>query len=446
MSESRMQAVLRPFEENRAYMEDRIQSGIEQNRKGWATLEVTDKDGNPVTDATVEVKQLNHEYRFGANLFMLDEMETPEKNENYRKKFAEIFNYGTIPFYWKDNEPEQDKPRYTLDSPRIYRRPNPELCLQYCAENGIEPKAHCLVYEAFRPDWVPDDNVPEMKRLYTKRMQELSERFASRIPLWEVTNETLIDNDRWNTPLARTPDFVDWAFHTADSIFPGNRLLINETQQCVWLPFNWSRSQFYLQVQGLLNRGARINNIGFQYHMFHRREKELENTRLYYDPTRLYNVLDTYAQFNLPMQITEMTIPCYSGDAEDEAVQAEILKNVYSIFFSHSAMDAIVYWNLVDGYAHGAKPGDMTAGENYYYGGMIRFDGSPKPGYLALKKLIHETWHTETAVRTAQNGTAQFKGFYGDYEITIHASEQNYSQKILFTKGGNRSFKLSLPF
>ena len=74
------------------------------------------------------------------------------------------------------------------------------------------------------------------------------------------------------------------------------------------------------------------------------------------------------------LQVTEVTIPAYSNSAEDEALQAEVLEKLFTIWFSHPAMEAAIYWNLVDGYAAFAPQGDMTAGENYYHGGLIRFD------------------------------------------------------------------------
>ena len=45
----------------------------------------TDKDGNPIKDVTGKAVQKSHEFRFGANLFMLDELETKEKNDLYKK-------------------------------------------------------------------------------------------------------------------------------------------------------------------------------------------------------------------------------------------------------------------------------------------------------------------------------------------------------------------------
>ena len=73
--------VLELFEKQKVQTEDRIQNGIEQHRKGFAHVKITDKSGNAIPGAKVRVNQTSHAFRFGANLFMLEEMETKEKNE-----------------------------------------------------------------------------------------------------------------------------------------------------------------------------------------------------------------------------------------------------------------------------------------------------------------------------------------------------------------------------
>ena len=98
--------------------------------------------------------------------------------------------------------------------------------------------------------------------------------------------------------------------------------------------------------------------------------------------------MDEYSRFGKPLQVTEITVPAYSWEAEDEEIQAEIIERLYYIWFSHPSVEQIIYWNLVDGYAYVTKSdpktiratqGDMTIGENYYHGGLLRFDLSPKP-------------------------------------------------------------------
>lgn len=70
---------LKYFDENQAFMDEQVQHGIEINRKGNASLQFIDAQGNPVTNVHVEVQQEGHDFRFGANIFMLDELETEEK-------------------------------------------------------------------------------------------------------------------------------------------------------------------------------------------------------------------------------------------------------------------------------------------------------------------------------------------------------------------------------
>ena len=438
---NRREAVLRPFVEQADYMNERVSAGIELNRKGWAELSFVDREGKPVQGVTVEARQKTHDFKTGANLFMLDELESDEKNAEYKRLFADAFNLATLPFYWRDLEPEQGKPRFAKDSPKVYRRPAPDLCLEYCEKHGIEPKCHCLNYDQWSPDWLANE-VPVIRQALVKRFTELSERYSKRIPSWEVTNETLFLNAR--TVNFHTPDLVEWSFHTADRLFPNNRLIINEAHCNIWDVFLGTRSAYYMQIQRALSQGCRIDTIGMQYHMFYREEDEAEKTAIFYSPEHMYKVLDQYADFQIPLQITELTIPAYHWTEEDEDIQAEILKNIYSMWFSHPAMSGIIYWNLVDGYAAFAPQGDMTSGENYFHGGLVRFDFTPKKSYYTLRDLFKKTWHTETTVTGSEQGRARFKGFYGEYELTIHTGEKTVTRRIHLTKQGAKSFRIEL--
>ena len=438
---NRREEVLRPFVEQADYLNERVSTGIEMNRKGWAELSFVDREGKPVKGVTVEARQATHDFRTGANLFMLEELETPEKNAEYKRLFADAFNLATLPFYWRDLEPEQGKPRFAKDSPKVYRRPAPDLCLEYCEKHGIEPKCHCLNYDQWSPDWLANE-VPVIRQALVKRFTELSERYSKRIPSWEVTNETLFLNAR--TVNFHTPDLVEWSFHTADRLFPNNRLIINEAHCNIWDVFLGTRSAYYMQIQRALSQGCRIDTIGMQYHMFYREEDEAEKTAIFYSPEHMFKVLDQYADFQIPLQITELTIPAYHWTEEDEDIQAEILKNIYSMWFSHPAMSGIIYWNLVDGYAAFAPQGDMTSGENYYHGGLVRFDFTPKKSYYTLRDLFKKTWHTETTVTGSEDGRAHFKGFYGEYDLTIHAGEKTVTRRIHLTKKGAKSFRIEL--
>ena len=183
----------------------------------------------------VKAQQVSHEFKFGANIFMLDEFENDEKNSIYREKFAETFNLATLPFYWKSLEPRKGEYRFEKECPRIYRRPSIDLCLEYCKEKGIEPKAHCLNYDYMRPTWLYDATVDEHKIALQKHFSILAERYADVIPSWEVTNETFNVTfareaflDKNYSQFYRQKDFNEWSFRMADRYFPSNRLIIND--------------------------------------------------------------------------------------------------------------------------------------------------------------------------------------------------------------------------
>ena len=111
-------------------------------------------------------------------------------------------------------------------------------------------------------------------------------------------------------------------------------------------------------------------------------------------------------------------MPAFTDNAADEQLQADTIEKLYKLWFSHPAVEQIVYWNLADGYAAFTTPGNMTEGENYYRGGLLRYDLSEKPAYKTLARLINREWRTDTTVTTDENGCATLCGFYGDYELT----------------------------
>ena len=104
---SRRDTVMKYFDEQRDYMDERVKSGIELYRKGFCKVMFVDKEGNPVKDVAFKATQKSHDFNFGCNMFLLDEFETEEKNQKYREFFPTAFNYAIAPFYWDALEPEK---------------------------------------------------------------------------------------------------------------------------------------------------------------------------------------------------------------------------------------------------------------------------------------------------------------------------------------------------
>jgi GH35 family endo-1,4-beta-xylanase len=243
--------------------------------------------------------------------------------------------------------------------------------------------------------------------------------------VWEVLNEMLCTdrNNRDKTPFYQSDRYVEDSFEVAHKYFPYNELIINEATH-IWEPeqkqFSYNRSDYYQLVERSMRNGARIDCIGMQYHAFTKKdEDEALFAKSLYNPKNIYRILDCYAKLGLPIQITEITVPAYRETAEDYELQAEILERLYRIWFSHPAVEAAIYWNLPDGYAAFAPLGDMSSGENYFIGGLLDFKLNPKPAYERLYNLFHNEWTTVADCETNAEGEAKFKGFFGEYEITV---------------------------
>lgn len=388
----------------------RIANGIEENRKG--NFSIRTKAGS-----TVSVRLKNHKFRFGCNMFMLDEIpDDLQKNETYKEKLKEVFNMATLPFYWDATEPEEGKTRYGKDSEKLYRRPPIDLCMEFCEKNGIEPREHALCYNGFFPEWLKEKTTVQEKFYIERRMQEISSRYADKIRTIEVTNEMFWPDGK--TEFYKDPEYVDFCFKLAEKYFPDNTLCINEFSR-IWEEPETPWDNYYSYIEAELLKGGRIDAIGMQYHVFHKKEKYLEETRKLYDLRQLFRTLDNYSRFGKEIQITEVTIPAFTMEEADEQSQADVIERLYSLWFSYSNVSQIVYWNLVDGYAAFTTPGDMEGGENYYRGGLLRFDLSEKPAYKRLRHLIKEVWTTDEELVADKNGTVNFRGFYGEYEVTV---------------------------
>ena len=443
--------ILDLFAQYREETEQRIADGIETYRKGDAVITVLGEKGQPLPGVAVKATQKNHAFRFGANIFMLEEFAEPEKNETYKQRFAELFNMATVPFYWNTLEPERGKPRYEKDSPKVYRRPAPDLCVEFCQKHGIEPREHGLAYEFYFPSWLYDASVEEIKEELEKRYAEVAKRYAGTMPTIEVTNEMCWLKGK--TKIYDEPDYVEWCFKLAEKYFPNNQLCINDFTRYSWRDGGRTTDRYYAYIEANMLRGARIDAIGMQYHLFHKPEELYEKTRQLLDPRQLYKHMDLYGRFGKPLQITEVTVPAYSWEEEDELLQAETIEWLYSVWFSHPNVEQIIYWNLVDGYAHfwdpdpakiKASQGNMAIGENVYYGGLLRFDLSPKPAYFKIKELLQQRWHTETEVQTDESGVLSFRGFYGEYELEIRMGDRTVTRTVQLSSKSDNTITLTV--
>lgn len=392
-------------------LDERNKEGIEKYRKGNFTL----KFGAKIKD--VKITQTKHKFKFGSTAFMLGSFESLEKQPIYEEKFAKIFNQAIVPLYWSDLEPEEGRLRFDKNSEKIYRRPPVDECLEFCDKYGLEPKGHCLTWDWFNPKWLSKYNEEERKSILERRFKQISEKYADKIPSFDVVNESATSYNHGRKVLFENYD--EYALKLGDKYFKNNIKIINEAGPAIWE--NFSREgkycAFNMQLKELLANNYTIDEIGLQYHiMFPEKTVEEIQNFVYLNTEFMLEVLDMFGRYNLPMHISEITIPSYANKIpENEELQAEITEIMYKTWFATENMKSIVWWNMVDGYAAYAPIGS-SEGENYYCGGLLHFDLSDKPVYKVLDRLINHEWKTNVS-QEVNSDTFTFRGFYGEYEI-----------------------------
>ena len=420
--------VLKSYIENKDKLDKRNKEGIEKYRKGGFKLNFT-KDAKEI-----HIRQTKHKFLFGCTAFMLGSFEAHEKEDKFKDLFSNLFNQAVVPFYWSDLEPEEGKVRFSKDSENIYRRPAPDIVIDFCREYGIEPKGHCLTWNWFVPQWLEKYGSEDRKRILERRFKEIAERYGDIIPSFDVVNESASNYRYGKNTLFENYD--EFALELGGKYFKNNIKILNETNEAIWRDYvtEGKYMAFNMQLKEFIRKGLPIDEIGLQYHIFDMPEN-FEGNNTYLNAEYMLEILDIFDEYNLPMHISEITIPSYRGKIpQNEEIQAEIAELLYTTWFATRNMKSIVWWNLVDGYAAYAPLGSED-GENMYGGGLVHFDMTKKPAYEALDRLINHEWKTEIESDTS-NGEYSFRGFYGEYEIEIESDAGVEKHTIVLDRDG----------
>lgn len=380
------------------------QAAIEKYRKADAKVRIVDAAGRPVPGVKVSVEQTSHEFLFGCNIYMFDRCKNEAHNAAYKKRFEELFNYATVGFYWRSYEPERGKPHYEYT----------DKVVAWCRDHGIRMKGHPLLWgdPAGVPPWSKGQPSPEIQR---QRVQEILGRYQGKIEFWEVVNE----------PSHLAQPTIDKPYRWARQADPRAYLIVND-----YYVLADGGPGFLKLLTTAKQGGVPFDGIGIQAH---------EPRTMRFPLNRVQEILDQYASLGKELHITEYTptsarqkiTGSHREGIWDEAAQADYATKFYRVCFAHPAMRAITWWDLCD---QGAwLPG----------GGMLRADLTPKPVYERLKRLIHEEWKTRISGTTDADGRLTFRGFRGDYRVTVETPGGKVAQD--FRLGQRQELVIVVP-
>ena len=368
-----------PYDDSwRAKAEERI----ERLRKSDMSVRLVDKDGIPIAGAQVRMRMKRHAFGFGSAVAADGINDTSANGAKYRENITALFNKAVLEndLKWPSWEANRQKALGAIT---------------WLGDNGVtDIRGHNLIWPSWR--WLPQDvqalsSSPDALRARIDKHFE-DELSATRGLLsdWDVLNEPYTNQDIQK--ILGDAEMAQW-FKLAKSLDPKPRLFIND-YNIVEAGGNGVPHQnaYFKTIQNLLSQNAPVEAIGIQGHF---------GTQLT-PPTRVLEILDRFATFGKPIQITEFDI-----DIDDEQLQAAYTRDFMTAFFSHPAADAFVMWGFWEGRHWLPK------------GAMFRRDWTPKPNLEAYRDLVFREWWTDVTGQTDEDGIFATRGFKGDYDVEI---------------------------
>lgn len=358
------------------YLDRGQQADLTTAQIGWCNLSLVESmwagEVAVFSQAQQEIAQQakRTNFLFGANFFR----HAPDQVE-YNRRFQELFNFATIPFYWNSFEPKQGQ----KDFARI------DDIVAGLNKNHITVKGHPLVYfhNAGTPEWIKKLSFAEIKPLIKQHAFEITNHYQDKIPYYDIINEA--NNIPWANALNFDREqFLDLTLTVSEASakgYPHIKRIINHC--CTWgenvaygKPPQDSPFQY---LQRCITAEIPFEIIGLQVYYPHQ------------DMFEINRLLERFSSLNKPIHITELgtssaaTIDENSQLKEprgmwhkpwNEAVQADWIEQFYTLCYSKPYIKAISWWDLADG------------GSFWPHGGLLNPQMQPKLSYYRLQRLM----------------------------------------------------------
>ena len=239
----------------------------------------------------------------------------------------------------------------------------------FCRENGIKMRGHCLCWHSQFADWMFTDKKgkPVKKEVFYERLRDhihtVVNRYKDVVYAWDVVNEAIADDNMMFRPGA-TPspyrqskhfqlcgdEFIAKAFEFAREADPTGVLIYNDYSTVD----PGKRERIYTMVKKMKDAGVPIDGIGMQGHY-----------NIYFpDEEALDKAISRFSEIVNTIHITELDLRTNMesggqlmfsrGEAKPQApyiatIQEDQYNRIFKIFRKHKdVIKNVTFWNLSD--------------------------------------------------------------------------------------------------
>ncbi len=269
----------------------------------------------------------------------------------------------------------------------------------FCRENGIKLRGHCLCWHSQFADWMFTDKKgkPVKKEVFYERLREhihtVVNRYKDIVYAWDAVSYTHADDGRSWPGREQSPyrqsrhfqlcgdEFIAKAFQFAREADP-NALLFYNDYSCV---DEGKRERIYNMVKKMKDAGVPIDGIGMQghYNIYFPSEEQLEKAIV-----RFKELVNHIHITELDLRMNQEMGGQLQGFSRGEAkpipaymntLQTDQYARLFKVFRKHKdVIDCVTFWNLGDRDSWlGVNNHPLSFDENY----------RPKACYRAIRNF-----------------------------------------------------------
>jgi GH35 family endo-1,4-beta-xylanase len=374
------------------------QERIEKYRKADLSIVVRDASGNPVPNAQVKVEQTKHDFAFGMAVRSktIVHNKSPD-GDRYRAMVKELWPYVTIDWdtvwiRWEMFSPSWEQNRDTATK-----------AIDWLHSNGINVHGCHIIWGG--EQWIPQDlltmrnNPAEVRKRWDSNIRNLLGTLKGKVTQRNAVNEPISQKFIWD--VLGKGAMIE-TFKMAHEIDPTLKPALNDYND--FAGWDDAGRKAYLDLLKYVKAsGAPMHVVGLQGHFG-------SSVR---SPDEVYKILDEFAEVGLPIHVSEIDV-----NVADEQFQADYLRDMHIILFSHPSVSQITQWVFWE-------PTHWLPSA-----ALWRADWTIKPAGEAWKKLVLEDWMTKTTVSTDATGAAKSRGFKGTYKISAIVDSKTIEKTI----------------
>ncbi|WP_165440680.1 endo-1,4-beta-xylanase [Rubripirellula amarantea] len=395
-------------------------SRIETDRMSLATVQVVDGSGNPLDGAVIHLRQKEHEFLFGSAINAFNGKLDPNGNTQalkYQSEINRLFNTVVM-------ENSLKWPQYLNDPQRAIDAVN------FANSNDLYVRGHNMIWPSrgnmpssiwneYDTRVITDGSVSAAAWLETtieNHLADLLTTFNGQVPEWDVVNEPYTNHDVMD--ILGDSIVVDW-FQQVRDYDPTIKLVLNDYHIFTSNGSDTAhRVNFDNWLTTLSNAGL-LDVIGVQNHY---------GAGNLTDIVVLEQLVNSYyTQFNTPIVITEFDV-----NTEDEQLQADYLRDYFTMAFSQNEVSEILQWGFWE---------DSHWLPN---SALYRSDFSIKPNGQAYEDLVFGRWWSDVR-GTSSSGAFSTDVFRGDYEVVVEYGGNTFTTSLVVDSSDTASATVTVP-